>query len=341
MNQSLPPGISVVIPNYNGALLLPVALPALYKALMRSDLPFEVFLCDDASTDVSIAIVEKDFSWVKILAAAENCGFSPTVNRGIQAAGMSYLFILNTDVLLPEEYFEPLLRYFDLDDTFGVMTRIIGWDSEAIQDGGKLPVFHGVKIKTSANYIPRPDCTDVWLPSMYLSGANALVSTQKVKKLGGFNELFAPFYVEDAELSLRAWRMGWRCYYEHKMYCRHKESVTIRSKNRKSYIKRIYNRNKMLLHSIHLPGGLLVVWHLQLLIEILGSLLIFRLFFLKSFADYIKLFARVQRCRKDLRECATNEGKKLLPLFPVLRQLKPSIESLTYYPNQVEDWVTL
>lgn len=328
MNQSLPSGISVVIPNYNGAQLLPVVLPALHKALLCSGLPFEVFLCDDASTDVSIAIVEKDFSWVTILTAVENRGFSPTVNRGIRAAGMSYLLILNTDVLLPEEYFEPLLRYFNLADTFGVMTRIIGWDSDTIQDGGKLPVFQGVKIKTSANYIPQPDCTDVWLPSMYLSGANALVSTEKIKKLGGFNELFAPFYVEDAELSLRAWRMGWRCYYEHKMYCRHKESVTIRSKNRKSYIKRVYNRNKMLLHSIHLPGGLLVVWHLQLLVESLVSLLILRLFFLKSLADYLKLFAGVQRCRKDLRQRATAEGKKLLPLFPLLYQIKLQLKAL-------------
>lgn len=328
MNQLLPQGISVVIPNYNGAQLLPVVLPALHKALLRSGLPFEVFLCDDASTDISIAIAEKDFSWVKILAAAENRGFSPTVNRGIQAAGMSYLLILNTDVLLPEEYFEPLLRYFDLADTFGVMTRIIGWESDAIQDGGKLPVFQGVKIKTSANYIPQHDCTDVWLPSMYLSGANALLSTQKIKKLGGFNELFAPFYVEDAELSLRAWRMGWRCYYEHNMYCRHKESVTIRSKNRKSYIKRVYNRNKMLLHSIHLPGGLLVIWHLQLLVETLGSLLMLRLFFLKSLADYLKLFVRVQRCREDLRQRATAEGKKLLPLFPLLHQIKLQLKAL-------------
>lgn len=328
MNQSFPSGISVVIPNYNGAQLLPVALPALYKALQHSRLPFEVFLCDDASTDVSIAIVEKDFPWVKILTTAENRGFSPTVNRGIQAAEMSYLLILNTDVLLPEEYFEPLLRYFDLADTFGVMTRIIGWESDSIQDGGKLPFFHWLKIKTSANYIPQHACTDAWLPSMYLSGANALVSTEKIKKLGGFNELFEPFYVEDAELSLRAWRMGWRCYYEHKMYCRHKESATIRSKNRKAYIKRVYNRNKMLMHSIHLPGFLSAIWHLQLLVETLASLLMLRLFYLQSFADYIERFSSVQRYRKDLRKRAAAEGKKLLPILPLLRQMALQLKTL-------------
>lgn len=328
MSQLLPRGISVVIPNYNGASLLPAALPALQKALQRSGLSSEVFLCDDASTDNSVALVQKEFDWVTVLPGTRNCGFSPAVNRGIRAAGLSYLLILNTDVLLPEDFFVPLLRYFDEATTFGVMTRIIGWQSDTIQDGGKLPSFHGTKIKTSGNYIPLDNCTEAWLPSMYLSGANALVATDKIKMLGGLDELFAPFYVEDAELGLRAWRMGWHCYYEHHMYCRHKESVTIRSHNRKTFIKRVYNRNKMLMHAIHLPGGLLLLWHLQLLGETLASLVLLRLFFVKAFADYIRLFPAVLRRRKELRQLAAANGQQLLSLPVLLRKMAARIQAL-------------
>ena len=46
----------------------------------------------------------------------------------------------------------------------------------------------------------------------------------KLIELGGFNELYAPFYVEDYDLSLRAWRLGYKCYYEHFALCRHQVS---------------------------------------------------------------------------------------------------------------------
>ena len=34
------------------------------------------------------------------------------------------------------------------------MGRIIGWEDDAIQDAAKYPSFHGVKIKTTGNYLP-------------------------------------------------------------------------------------------------------------------------------------------------------------------------------------------
>ena len=155
---------------------------------------------------------------------------------------------------LTDGYFGKLLPYFNDPLCFGVMGRIVGWEDEVMQDGAKYPAFHGAKIKTSGNYyVPDAQPGDRVL-SMYLSGANAFVSAEKIRKLGGFDELFAPFYVEDFELSLRAWRFGWYCYYEHQAVCRHKLSVSIKSKSSKAAINTVYYRNKMFMHAIHLEG---------------------------------------------------------------------------------------
>jgi len=275
-------GISVVIPSYNGRNLLGEVLDALYKALLATKIPFEVIICDDKSTDDSVAFIRQHYPQVKLILNEKNSGFSPTINRGIRQAQYELVFLLNSDVKIFENYFESQFKYFENEDTFGVMGRILNWNDDGIQDGAKFPTFHGVKIKTTGNYIAENPNPNDWLYSMYLSGANALVDRNKLITLGGFDELYAPFYVEDYDLSLRAWRAGWKCYYEHFSICRHQVSVTIKSKNSKNFIKTIYYRNKMYLHFIHLNAIELSLWFLQLIPELFFSLLTGKFYFIKS-----------------------------------------------------------
>jgi GT2 family glycosyltransferase len=159
---------------------------------------------------------------------------------------------------------------------------------------------------------------------MYLSGANALVSSEKLTKLGGFDELFAPFYVEDFELCVRAWRLGWKCYYEHDAVCRHKLSVTIKSNNKKNIINRIYYRNKMYLHAMHLQGLQLTLWYLQLLPELLIRLLTGRFYFLQSLTDFLKTRNKMKKSMDAFSKLAEQEGGAM-SLQKVVSQI---IESL-------------
>ena len=141
-------GISVVIPNYNGINLLPEILPPLYIALKNAKLPYEVIISDDCSKDDSVSFIKKNYSDIILIENKINSGFSKTINKGIHSASYEYVLLLNSDVKLTENYFSSQLKYFEKDDTFGVMGRIIGWDDDKIQDGGKFPSFHFLKIKT-------------------------------------------------------------------------------------------------------------------------------------------------------------------------------------------------
>ena len=320
-------GISVVIPNYNGATLFPQTLPAVFEALVRSKLPWEVIISDDCSTDDSIAYLRENFPQIKLLQAGTNAGFAPTINKGIFAAQYDLVLLLNSDVKLSPDYFEKQLPYFEAEDTFGIMGRIIGWDDDAIQDGGKFPGAHGIKIKTSGNYVPANPANKALLPSMYLSGANALVSREKIITLGGFNEIFAPFYVEDVELSLRAWRLGWKCYYEHNSICRHRISSSIKAKSKKIYIKKIYYRNKMFLHAIHLQPGQRFLWHLQLGLEVLVQLILGKFWWLSSLKMYMCTRKEVRASRENLKKAAGKTG--LLSTDTVMKKI---LHSLGFIP---------
>jgi GT2 family glycosyltransferase len=328
MSQSPVSGISVVIPNYNGRYLLEQILPSVTEALQNTKLPYEIIISDDKSTDDSISFLQSSWADVRITGNEKNLGFAPTINRGIVLAQHSHVLLLNSDVKLTSFYFQGLLRYFQKEDTFGVMSRIIGWGNDTIQDGGKYPFFHGLKIKTSGNYIPLHPGPDQWLYSMYLSGANAFVDKEKILLLGAFNELFAPFYVEDYELSVRAWRFGWKCYYDHDSICRHKESVTIKGKVNKEEVNLIYYRNKMYLHALHLPAASLWLWHGQLFFECLFNLVVLRFYFVRSVADYLRHWPEVFAKRKSFAKLAAQSGRKLLSLKQVTRIVLDNINSV-------------
>jgi GT2 family glycosyltransferase len=328
MSHSPVAGISVVIPNYNGRYLLEEILPPLLEALKNSMLPFEVIVSDDKSTDDSVSFLQSKYPDIKIIVNEINQGFAPTINRGIFLSQSSHLLLLNSDVKLTPGYFSNQLRYFEREDTFGVMSRMVGWDNDTIQDGGKYPSFHGSKIKTSGNYIPMENKPGQWLYSMYLSGANAFVDRKKVIQLGGFDELFAPFYVEDYELSLRAWRFGWKCYYDHDSVCRHKESVTIKTKSNKNEVNKIYYRNKMYLHALHLPAPLLILWHIQLFFEGVFNLLVFRLYFVQAIVQYLGHWPDLNAKRKAFRTLAAQAGRSLLSLKEITRLVMNNISSV-------------
>ena len=321
-------GISVVIPNYNGELLLPQILPAASLALEQSGLPHEIIVVDDCSTDHSLLILQEDFPSVKILKNEMNRGFSVTSNKGIRAALHDWVLLLNSDVKLEPDYFGPLLKYAARDKVFGVMGRIVGWEDEIIQDGAKYPFFHGLKIKTSGNYLLQDrDAMREGIYSMYLSGANAFLNKKIFLETGGLNEIFSPFYVEDFELSLRAWRLGFVCFFDYYAVCRHRTSVTIAAGNRKRKIKKIYNRNKMFLHAIHLDRTRRFFWFLQLAGESIIHLLTLRWSFLQAVFAFIRNYDKVKQSRRQFHSAAV--GKKLLSVAEVADKIHASISGRT------------
>jgi GT2 family glycosyltransferase len=306
-------GISIVIPNYNGEHLLPIILPHAIIAVQKTNMPYEIIVSDDCSTDSSISILKTNFPSIKIIESATNKGFSVTANKGIYAAQYQHVLLLNSDVKLTEDYFLPLLRYFDKQDTFGVMGKIIGWNDEVQQDGAKYPYFHGAKIKTTGNYILANPQKNDWLYSMYLSGANAFIDKNKFIEIGGFNELFSPFYVEDYELSIRAWRLGYKCYYEHFSICKHQTSTSIKTASTKKYINTIYYRNKLFLHYIHLNGNSLLQWKLQLPLEIIFSLFTGKFYFFKSVQLFLSTLKKAKVAKQNI--LALSKKTKVIKSF--------------------------
>ena len=291
-------GISVIMPNYNGRALLKTYLPYTFTALNESKLDYEVIIIDDCSTDDSILFLKAEYPEVTIIKNEQNQGFSKSCNAGIVAASKSLTMLLNTDVKLSPDYFEGLISYFDHPETFGVMGRIIGMEDELIQDAARIPALSGFKIQPSRFYYSADSTVKV--PTLYLSGANALVSTEKLQALEGFNEIFSPFYAEDLDLGVRAWRNGWTCYYHHHAICKHQISSTTRNLKKAKYIKMIYFRNRYIFYHLHWRGFNLALLHLQLFVtDFLFSVLIFNRYKVKAYLNFWKMMPAIQASKNS------------------------------------------
>lgn len=293
--------ISVVIPNYNGRQLLENFLPHTYIALENAGVAYEVIVVDDCSKDDSVAFVKEQYPQIHLLINDVNKGFSYSCNRGINSATMNLIFLLNSDVKLYPNYFKPLLPHFDSESIFGVTGRIIDMDGDGIQEAGRVPAFKGFKIKTDYFYYSQDP--QFKSPTFYLSGANALIDAQKIKTLGGFDEIFSPFYGEDLDLGIRAWRAGWTCYYEHQAICRHQGSASTNNYKTPKWVKSIYYRNRFFVHAIHLNGVALILWFLQItFIDLIPKLIAGNGWLLKSYVEFLKGLSRVAQSRKKVKK---------------------------------------
>ncbi|WP_419699824.1 glycosyltransferase family 2 protein [Mucilaginibacter sp. NFX135] len=279
-------GISVVIPNYNGKNLLEKNLPLVFSALKASGVAYEVIVADDASADGSVDFISQQYPEIILIKSEKNGGFATNINKGISAAKLDLVLMLNSDIKLSEEYFITQLRYFAIADTFGVMAQIRDEESDEVVEACKYPRQSFFKINHLKN-VAFDKGGNIY--TYYLSGANALVNREKLLELGGFNELFSPFYHEDLDLSLRAWENGWKCYYEHDAVCWHAISTTIKAHSSKKRIKTISTRNRLLLHYFHLRGIRLYLWAFITFLSLVVKWISGKLYYYKAYLLFIKL----------------------------------------------------
>lgn len=254
--------ISVVIPNYNGKHLLEEYLPAVVAALDSIAVDHEIIVADDASTDGSVEFLRSSYPAVRVVVNTVNKGFSGNINSGFRLATKDLVLALNSDVALDEQYFVDQLPLFDDPDLFGTMGSIYEADGRLI-DAAKLPVYDGISFNSTVN-ATYPEAPDAVRTTFFLSGANALVDRVKLMELGGMNEIYSPFYMEDVDLSVRAWRRGWKCLYVPTAKCTHAPSSTIAKTSPSDTVRIVSRCNKMLFHLFHLEGASLFRYQIYL-----------------------------------------------------------------------------
>ena len=96
--------IAVVILNWNGEVLLERFLPAVVKYSKDAT----IYVADNASTDGSIAFLEKNYPSIAIIKNKVNGGFAQGYNEALQHIEADIFCLLNSDVEVTEGWLSPI-----------------------------------------------------------------------------------------------------------------------------------------------------------------------------------------------------------------------------------------
>lgn len=236
--------VSVVIPNWNGRDLLEKYLPSVIEAL-SNNADNEIVLVDNGSTDGSADFVRTRFPALTLLALPTNLGFGGGSNAGFRAAKNDIVVLLNSDMRVAPGFLAPLLAPFTDPQLFAVSCQIFFSDPGKVReesgltqgwwDQGALRVRHRID-----NAIHEP------YPCFYGGGGSCAFDRHKFLELGGFDHLYAPFYLEDTDLGYLAWKRGWKVLYEPNSAVFHEHRGTIGKKFSAAYIDSVIKRNFIL-----------------------------------------------------------------------------------------------
>ena len=105
--------VSLVIPTYNGRLLLEPCLDSIARQTRRPD---ETIAVDDGSSD-GTAFLRERYPWVPVVVLARNQGFVGAVNAGIVAASGDVIALLNNDTEAEPAWLEALVAPLEQDPT--------------------------------------------------------------------------------------------------------------------------------------------------------------------------------------------------------------------------------
>ena len=245
--------ISIVIPNYNGEELLRKNLPKVIEAAEGyKEGDTEIIIADDASTDRSVTYIKNQISNIKdtykkskinlkIFENPTNLGFSSTVNKGVQNANGDILVLLNTDVAPEEDFLKPLIEHFNDESVFAV-----GCMDKSVENGKIVLRGRGVG-KWEKGFLVHKRGEINKANTLWVSGGSGAFRKLIWDKLGGFNELYNPFYWEDIDLSYRALKSGYKVLFEKRSVVYHKHSEgAIKTHYSEFQIKTIAYRNQFI-----------------------------------------------------------------------------------------------
>ncbi len=235
---------SVVIPNWNGRDLLQKFLPSVLEAL-KANPANEIIVVDNASSDGSVQFLCEKFPTVRVLPQENNLGFGRGSNTGFEAARNDIVVLLNNDMRVEPDFLAPLLEPFSDPLVFSVSCQIFFSDpskrreetglTETWWDRGLLRVSHRIDPQITTTY-----------PCAYPGGGSSAFDRRKFLEIGGFDELFRPFYYEDTALGHLAWKRGWKVLYTPGSVVFHEHRGTIGKKFSAEYIAGVLNKNVLL-----------------------------------------------------------------------------------------------
>ncbi len=268
--------VTIAILNYNGSELLESYLPMIEYSTSKYET--DIMVIDNKSEDLSVDYIKEWHPEINVVELTKNYGFANGYNKGLNDVATDYVVIINSDVLVTENWLDPIIDALEAEPKLGIVQPLIlslevkSKFEYAGAAGGFIDYFgypfcRGRMFDTVEENIGQYDTdTEVF----WASGAAMVCRTSLFKSLGGFDGSFFA-HQEEIDLCWRAKQAGYiiKCIVSSKVF--HLGGGTLDYSNpRKDYLN--FRNNLYLLTKNEALGKLLWLIPAKLVLDGLAGM---------------------------------------------------------------------
>jgi N-acetylglucosaminyl-diphospho-decaprenol L-rhamnosyltransferase len=254
------PDLAIVILNWNTRDLLRDCLTSVYA---NRGPDFQACVVDNASTDGSPEMVEREFPQTRVIRSLRNGGFAYGNNLGLKTWGLGecgvssaearndtprYALLLNTDTVIPPDALAQMVAFLDAHPEVGVvgpkLVRLDGSLDLACRRSFPTPEVSAYRLLGLSKLFPtsphfgRYNLTyldpDQLIEVDSVNGAFMMVRAQAIEQVGLLDEAFF-FGGEDLDWAFRIKAAGWKIYYNPAVVVQHVKRASYRQNPQARY----------------------------------------------------------------------------------------------------------
>jgi GT2 family glycosyltransferase len=214
--------LSIIIVSYNSSSYLKDCIDSLLK--YRPLFQFEIIVVDNASTDDSVHLVEKNYPYARLIINKRNMGFAAANNIAIRKSNSKYLLLINSDCEVYENSIQAMVSYMEDNAGTGIVgPKIKNTDGSIQLSCRKFPSFFDAGMHTLLHNIApdnrfsrRYKLAEIERSAPvevdWVSGSCILIRRKSLDDTGLMDERYF-MYVEDTDLCFQMWKKGWKVIY--------------------------------------------------------------------------------------------------------------------------------
>ena len=196
-----------------------MSLPQNINAL--ANVKTEIIVVDNASTDDSVAMVQRDYPWVKLIINAQNRGFAQANNQAIQQASGAAILLLNSDTYVHAGALDRLLVFMKQNPKTGAVGACLLNTDGSLQPSCQPMLTPGRefwRLSFLEQFLPRATydmkAWDLNVPRQVevIKGACLLLRRQALDEVGLLDDRYF-MYTEEVDLCHRLAQGGWELWY--------------------------------------------------------------------------------------------------------------------------------
>ncbi len=216
----------IVLPVFNGLVYVKECINSVIEYTQSEY--YHLYIIDDGSDVVTAQYLESvssQYQNITLIKNEKNQGFLKSCNAGIKQGDADFVLLLNSDVVVVENWLNKLLQCANSDPSIASVNPLTNHASQI-----SIPIASGASFVSMDAYISK--ISRQQYPDVVTGvGFCMLLRRSALDEVGLFDEVYGHGYCEESDLCMRLTTSGYRTVVADDVYVFHKGSASFKNRN--------------------------------------------------------------------------------------------------------------